>query len=172
MPTMDDVARLSGFSQMTVSRAFLASAPIRAETRERILKVAAEIGYYHNKAASSLASRPFAGLRHHPADAAGLDLPALRRGRPPCLRARPRRLRPADHRLRPRARSARHRRAPLAPGPGDPACPRSVTRRRPEGLLQVAADSPDRGRQPAEAADPFRRRPFRFRGRLSRHARG
>jgi LacI family gluconate utilization system Gnt-I transcriptional repressor len=57
MPTMDDVARLSGFSQMTVSRAFLASAPIRADTRERILKVAAEIGYYHNKAASSLASR-------------------------------------------------------------------------------------------------------------------
>jgi DNA-binding LacI/PurR family transcriptional regulator len=57
MPTMDDVARASGFSQMTVSRAFLESAPIRAETRERILKVAAEIGYYHNKAASSLASQ-------------------------------------------------------------------------------------------------------------------
>lgn len=57
MPTMDDVARLSGFSQMTVSRAFLDSASIRAETRERILKVASEIGYYHNKAASNLASR-------------------------------------------------------------------------------------------------------------------
>src|SRR5258707_1277105 len=38
MPTMDDVARLSGFSQMTVTRAFLDSASIRAETRERILK--------------------------------------------------------------------------------------------------------------------------------------
>lgn len=54
---MDDVAQVSGFSQMTVTRAFLDSASIRAETRERILKVAAEIGYYHNKAASNLASR-------------------------------------------------------------------------------------------------------------------
>ena len=47
-------------------------------------KVAAEIGYYHNKAASNLASRRFAGLRHHPADAAGdrIYLP-FRRGHPP-----------------------------------------------------------------------------------------
>jgi LacI family gluconate utilization system Gnt-I transcriptional repressor len=57
MPTMDDVARASGFSQMTVSRAFLESASIKKETRERILKVAEEIGYYHNKAASYLASQ-------------------------------------------------------------------------------------------------------------------
>jgi LacI family transcriptional regulator, gluconate utilization system Gnt-I transcriptional repressor len=57
MPTMHDVARESGFSQMTVSRAFLESASIRKETRERILKVAEEIGYYHNKAASYLASQ-------------------------------------------------------------------------------------------------------------------
>ncbi|HZP20736.1 MAG TPA: LacI family DNA-binding transcriptional regulator [Bauldia sp.] len=57
MPTMDDVARRSGFSQMTVSRAFLESASIRKETRDRILSVAAEMGYYHNKAASSLASQ-------------------------------------------------------------------------------------------------------------------
>jgi DNA-binding LacI/PurR family transcriptional regulator len=57
MPTMDDVARKSGFSQMTVSRAFLQSASIKKETRERILKVADEIGYYHNKAASYLASQ-------------------------------------------------------------------------------------------------------------------
>lgn len=57
MPTMDDVARKSGFSQMTVSRAFLESASIRKETREHILKVAEEIGYYHNKAASYLASQ-------------------------------------------------------------------------------------------------------------------
>lgn len=57
MPTMDDVARESGFSQMTVSRAFLESASIKKETRERILKVAEDIGYYHNKAASYLASQ-------------------------------------------------------------------------------------------------------------------
>lgn len=57
MPTMDDVARASGFSQMTVSRAFLESASIKTETRERIMRAAAEIGYYHNKAASSLASQ-------------------------------------------------------------------------------------------------------------------
>src|SRR5258706_13125786 len=57
MPTMDDVARESGFSQMTVSRAFLESASIKKETRERILKVAEEIGYYPNKAASYLASQ-------------------------------------------------------------------------------------------------------------------
>jgi LacI family gluconate utilization system Gnt-I transcriptional repressor len=57
MPTMDDVARVSGFSQMTVSRAFLETASIRPETRERILSVAAEMGYFHNRAASSLASQ-------------------------------------------------------------------------------------------------------------------
>ena len=57
LPTMNDVARQSGVSQMTVSRAFLESASIKQETRERILKVADEIGYYHNKAASSLASQ-------------------------------------------------------------------------------------------------------------------
>jgi LacI family gluconate utilization system Gnt-I transcriptional repressor len=57
IPTMDDVARVSGFSQMTVSRAFLESASIRQETRERIHQVAAEMGYFQNKAASSLASK-------------------------------------------------------------------------------------------------------------------
>jgi LacI family gluconate utilization system Gnt-I transcriptional repressor len=57
LPTMDDVARVSGFSQMTVSRAFLESASIKKQTRERILAVAEEMGYYHNRAASSLASR-------------------------------------------------------------------------------------------------------------------
>lgn len=56
-PTMDDVASATGFSQMTVSRAFLQSSSIRKETRDRILKAAAKIGYYHNKAASSLASQ-------------------------------------------------------------------------------------------------------------------
>ncbi len=57
LPTMDDVAKVTGFSQMTVSRAFLQSAPIKEETRKRILKAATKIGYYHNKAASSLASQ-------------------------------------------------------------------------------------------------------------------
>src|SRR5262245_38962209 len=57
MPTMDDVARATGYSQMTVSRAFLNSSPIRKETRDKILEAAAQLGYFHNKAASSLASR-------------------------------------------------------------------------------------------------------------------
>jgi LacI family transcriptional regulator, gluconate utilization system Gnt-I transcriptional repressor len=57
MPTMDDIARLTGFSQMTVSRAFLESSPIRKETRDKILEAAAQLGYFHNKAASNLASR-------------------------------------------------------------------------------------------------------------------
>ncbi len=57
MPTMDDVARITGFSQMTVSRAFLESSSIRKETRDKILEAAAQLGYFHNKAASRLASR-------------------------------------------------------------------------------------------------------------------
>jgi len=57
MPTMSDVARIAGVSQMTVSRAFLRSASIRKETKEAILKAAREIGYFHNKAASTLASK-------------------------------------------------------------------------------------------------------------------
>ena len=57
MPTMNDVARVTGFSQMTVSRAFLDSSPIRKETRDKILEAAAELGYFHNKTASSLASQ-------------------------------------------------------------------------------------------------------------------
>ena len=69
IPTMNDVARVSGFSQMTVSRAFLEAASIKRETKERILKVADEIGYYHNQAASNLASR---GSR-----AFGIILPTL-----------------------------------------------------------------------------------------------
>ena len=58
--------------------------------------------------------------------------------------------------------------APVAAGPGDPA----ALDRAHAGDREVAedaADSADRGRQPAEAADPFRRRPFRFRCRLSGH---
>ena len=57
MPTMDDIARVTGFSQMTVSRAFLDSSPIKKETRDKILEAAAELGYFHNKTASSLASQ-------------------------------------------------------------------------------------------------------------------
>ncbi len=69
MPTTYDVARLAGVSQMTVCRAFDEFASIRPETRQRILAAAAEIGYVHNRTASSLASR-----RHR---AIGLILPTL-----------------------------------------------------------------------------------------------
>ena len=167
MPTMHDVARASGFSQMTVSRAFLESASIKKETRERILNVAEEIGYYHNKAASYLASQR--------SRAFGIILPTLQdsiyvpfvegarrvfeshrqdyilqtidyaRGREPY----------AIRLARFTARAGDH--APLdrphgggAEIPGD------------------AADPADRGRQPAQKADRFRRWPFRFRGGISR----
>src|SRR5260221_11749260 len=69
MPTMSDLARVTGFSQMTVSRAFFPSALIRRETKQSILKAAVDIGYFHNKAAASLASNN--------SRAFGIILPAL-----------------------------------------------------------------------------------------------
>lgn len=69
MPTTYDVARLAGVSQMTVSRAFDPAAPVKQDTRRRILTVAEEIGYVRNRAASDLASS-----RRHPI---GLIVPTL-----------------------------------------------------------------------------------------------
>jgi len=49
--------RGAGSPLLESARAFLDASSIRKETRDRILKVASEIGYFHNKTASSLASR-------------------------------------------------------------------------------------------------------------------
>ncbi len=52
--TMDDVARLAGVSKATVSRALRGDSRISPQTRERIWKVAREVGYKPDLSASSL----------------------------------------------------------------------------------------------------------------------
>lgn len=52
--TINDVARAVGVSTSTVSRAFTVPDQVRAETRERILEVSAELGYVPNPSARSL----------------------------------------------------------------------------------------------------------------------
>ena len=56
-PKMKDVARLAGVSPMTVSRAFKRDSSVKESTRERVLKVAREIGYIFDSAASTLRSQ-------------------------------------------------------------------------------------------------------------------
>lgn len=51
-----DVARLAGVAPMTVSRALSAPEIVAPETRERIAKAAALVGYIPNRVASSLSS--------------------------------------------------------------------------------------------------------------------
>lgn len=67
--TIRDVARLAGVSVATVSRVLNASAPVREETRARVLDVARELRFSPNSAARSL-SRQRAG-------ALGVILPDL-----------------------------------------------------------------------------------------------
>lgn len=50
-PTIYDVARLTGFSRGSISRAFNNSSFINPSTREKILKVANEIGYHPHSGA-------------------------------------------------------------------------------------------------------------------------
>ncbi|WP_194919384.1 LacI family DNA-binding transcriptional regulator, partial [Catenulispora rubra] len=52
--TINDVARAVGVSTSTVSRAFTVPDQVRAETRERVLSVSAELGYVPNPSARSL----------------------------------------------------------------------------------------------------------------------
>ena len=52
--TIHDVARLSGVSVATVSRAFGRPASVRLETREAILRAAEQVGYRPNRAARGL----------------------------------------------------------------------------------------------------------------------
>lgn len=56
-PTAHDVAQLAGVSQPAVSRAFTKGASISPETRERILEVAARLGYRPNLIARSLSTQ-------------------------------------------------------------------------------------------------------------------
>jgi LacI family transcriptional regulator len=67
--TIKDVARLAGVSVATVSRVLNASAPVRDDTRARVLEVAGELRFSPNGAARSL-SRQRAG-------ALGVVLPDL-----------------------------------------------------------------------------------------------
>jgi DNA-binding LacI/PurR family transcriptional regulator len=55
--TSYDVARAAGVSQSAVSRCFAPGASIAPKTRERIIKVAAELGYRPNALAQGLISR-------------------------------------------------------------------------------------------------------------------
>ena len=56
-PTSRDIAEIAGVSQATVSRALRNSPLVRAETRERIQKIARDLNYFVNRNA--------AGLRTH-----------------------------------------------------------------------------------------------------------
>lgn len=55
--TSYDVAKLAGVAQSTVSRCFQKNSNISPETRERVLKIAAELGYTRNALARSLITR-------------------------------------------------------------------------------------------------------------------
>lgn len=56
-PTMADIARKTGVSPMTVSRAFKSGSLINSETRNAILKAAEELGYVFDSTASNLRSQ-------------------------------------------------------------------------------------------------------------------
>ncbi|TIT91520.1 MAG: LacI family transcriptional regulator, partial [Mesorhizobium sp.] len=54
---MADVAHRANVSTMTVSRAFKRDASVSADTRDRILKAAEELGYVFDSIAANLSSR-------------------------------------------------------------------------------------------------------------------
>lgn len=56
MPTIIDVARLSGVSKSTVGRALSGEKNINSKTKEKVLKAAQELGYERNHLAQSLRS--------------------------------------------------------------------------------------------------------------------
>lgn len=55
--TASDVAKLAGVSKWTVSRAFMPGASISQDARERVMKVAQDLGYRPNLLARSLAKK-------------------------------------------------------------------------------------------------------------------
>lgn len=54
--TMDDLARETGLSKMTVSRVFSGAAPVREATRLAVLEAARRLGYEYNALAGSFSS--------------------------------------------------------------------------------------------------------------------
>jgi LacI family gluconate utilization system Gnt-I transcriptional repressor len=56
MPTLTDVAKLAGVSEITVSRVVRNKGPIADATRTRVLSAIEKLGYVPNRAAGSLAS--------------------------------------------------------------------------------------------------------------------
>lgn len=56
-PTMADIARKTGVSPMTVSRAFKSGSLINKDTRDAILKTAEDLGYVFDSTASNLRSQ-------------------------------------------------------------------------------------------------------------------
>lgn len=56
-PTMADLARLTGVSPMTVSRAFKRDSSVSESTRQEILKLAEDLGYVFDATASNLRSQ-------------------------------------------------------------------------------------------------------------------
>lgn len=63
-PTMHDVARVAGVSQMTVSRVMRASGYISKDVRKEVVRAAREIGYVHNRLAGGNATydNPIVGV--------------------------------------------------------------------------------------------------------------
>ncbi len=57
LPAMSDVARVAGVSHQTVSRVLNDHSKVRPETRDRVLKAIAELGYRRNIAARALVTR-------------------------------------------------------------------------------------------------------------------
>lgn len=55
--TIKDIAQQSGLSVITVSRALSGTGYVRKETREKIIRIAEELGYTKNSAASSLRTK-------------------------------------------------------------------------------------------------------------------
>lgn len=65
-PTLEEIAALAGVSRSTVSRVVNNHLKVRADLRERVLKVIAETGYYPDTVARSLAShRSFSRRRSY-----------------------------------------------------------------------------------------------------------
>ena len=60
--SIKEVAKLSGVSAGTVSRAFNNYPDIKPETRERILRIAKEVGYSPTLSAKNLSSKKSSGM--------------------------------------------------------------------------------------------------------------
>ena len=167
-PSIREVARQAGVSVATVSRVLNENGPVREETRQRVLEVAA-LGYVPHSAARSLIRRktaPSASLlpdlygEFFSEVIRGIDLAARARGLPPAG------VQLAQRRRESRGRAARHARPRRRPG-------RDVAgRRRRSCAANLPRDAADRAAQlPASSAGSTRsdRQLRRRAARWSRH---